>query len=380
MGTDEGAGRGLRIATIMRRNDGMLRDLRTHARRRLILVPACRIAAFDSRTGLSRARQWRPHGIIAHINRRDFAEELLAFGVPVVNTSGILDALPFPSVVPDNHRAGRLAAEHLLSKGFRRFGFVGPLDHGYARDRLEGFRQVIEESGSEEVRVYDVSPPAGAESGPLLAWLRGLPEGAAVFTADDRVGGDLMEKLRLADPPVPRPAGIISGHDRNTPTNPLLTAVRLPEQRWGYEAAGLLIDMVRRGTRQAEDVRLPPLGVIERESTARLATDDPCVTAAVRFIHDHAAEAVTVHDVAHAARVSRRTLERRFYKALGRTMLHEIHRAHAEHAKALLIDTDLPLQAVAVESGLTDEKHLRRVFAQHVGMTPSVFRRQHRIT
>jgi len=73
-------------------------------------------------------------------------------------------------------------------------------------------------------------------------------------------------------------------------------------------------------------------------------------------------------------------VERRFATELGYTVLEAIHRAHLEQAKQLLVETDLAMYAVAVESGLRDDKHLRRLFRKHEGGTPTAFRRQHRIT
>ena len=39
---------------------------------------------------------------------------------------------------------GRLAAEHLLDRGLRHFGFVGYLDHAFSVGREEGFRETVE--------------------------------------------------------------------------------------------------------------------------------------------------------------------------------------------------------------------------------------------
>jgi LacI family transcriptional regulator len=137
--------------------------------------------------------------------------------------------------------------------------------------------------------------------------------------------------------------------------------------------------MVRNGTRQIENVWLPPLGIVERESTSGVASGDEHLREAVAFIRDHADQLITVEDVCGAIPLGRRALERRFRDHLGRTVLQEIHRAHIELAKTLLAETDWPVKQVAVEAGLSDVNHLLRLFKKQEGTTPGAYRRHLRL-
>ena len=47
------------------------------------------------------------------------------------------------------------------------------------------------------------------------------------------------------------------------------------------------------------------------------------------------------------------------------------------HAKRLILETDLPLSQVALESGMADQAHLSRRFRRCFGSTPSACRRRH---
>ena len=49
-----------------------------------------------------------------------------------------------------------------------------------------------------------------------------------------------------------------------------------------------------------------------------------------------------------------------------------------EPARALLAETDLPVEAIAVRVGLTSAVNLRRRFRAHVGTTPGAYRRTFR--
>jgi len=80
----------------------------------------------------------------------------------------------------------------------------------------------------------------------------------------------------------------------------------------------------------------------------------------------HLANDVGVHPV-HLARVFRR----RF----GCTIAEYVRRLRAEHAAALLASTDLPIAAVADETGFADQPHLNRTFKALTGVTPLAYRR-----
>lgn len=349
-------------------------------------LPRCIPVIFHEDVPIEQLAEWRPDGIIAHCSYPSLYRKLAVLDVPMVNTSGQLQELPIPTVTPDNTLCGTMGARHLLAKGYRHFAYVGFLDRDFSLKRLHGFRATVQEAGS-DVTVYrgdipgrpsdDPDEVPGAR--PFATWISGLPRGTGVFVADDLLGVLLTQYLRLLNIQPQGRMGIVSGHDRQTPSNPLLTAVSLPEERWGYEAARLLLDMMRRKSCRGDDILLPPLGITERESTSGLATDDPYVINAMRFINDHAADAISVGDVAKAVSLGRRALERRFSHSIQSTILHQIHRAHVELAKHLLVDTDMCMHAVAVESGLSDEKHLRRLFQHLEGTTPAAYRRCHRI-
>jgi LacI family transcriptional regulator len=113
--------------------------------------------------------------------------------------------------------------------------------------------------------------------------------------------------------------------------------------RVGREAAALLDRLMSGRRAPVRPIHVPPVGVVQRQSTDTAAVDDPLVANALRHIRDHSREALKVSDLQKALFVSRRSLEHRFTQALGRTPAVEIRRARLEHVRRLLIETDLPL-------------------------------------
>ncbi len=96
---------------------------------------------------------WRPAGvIIAGIEHPEAVRAMLvASGVPIVEIMDA-DGDPVDAVVGISHvRAGRMMAEAIAQRRYRRIGFLGtkmPLDHR-ARKRLEGFRAGLATHGIE---------------------------------------------------------------------------------------------------------------------------------------------------------------------------------------------------------------------------------------
>ena len=88
--------------------------------------------------------------------------------------------------------------------------------------------------------------------------------------------------------------------------------------------------------------------------------------------------ASAIDDVADAAGRPRRTLERRFRRALDRTVLDEITRRRIETARRLLVETDLDIGGIAKRSGFSDARRMAVVFRERLGRTPSDFRKEAR--
>jgi LacI family transcriptional regulator len=148
--------------------------------------------------------------------------------------------------------------------------------------------------------------------------------------------------------------------------------------RIGYVAAELLAGLMK-GKKVRPAVQfVDPVGVIARRSTEASTVEDEDVAAAVKFIRDHCCEAIDVEQILEHVPLSRRALESRFVRHLGRTPHAEILRCRVERAKQLLTDTDMPVKAVAHRVGVGAPEYLSVLFRRTIGMTPSTYRTKHR--
>ncbi|NIK62355.1 helix-turn-helix domain-containing protein [Kribbella shirazensis] len=90
---------------------------------------------------------------------------------------------------------------------------------------------------------------------------------------------------------------------------------------------------------------------------------------------EHLAEPITVEDLAHRANVSPRTLARRFADQLGVAPGQWLLAQRIARTRALLEETDLPVETIATRVGLSSATNLRRRFRAALHTTPSAYRR-----
>jgi LacI family transcriptional regulator len=124
-------------------------------------------------------------------------------------------------------------------------------------------------------------------------------------------------------------------------------------------------------------IAAPATHVVPRLSTDILAVEDTPLLKALRFIRDHARENVRVAAVARAAGLSRRALENRFRRELGRSILNEIRRLRVELIAQMLIETDLPVSDIAAALGYENVQHIARYFRKEKHMSLVAFRKSH---
>jgi LacI family transcriptional regulator len=156
-----------------------------------------------------------------------------------------------------------------------------------------------------------------------------------------------------------------------------LSSVALNLETAGYEAAALLDGLMSGRVHGYHEVLVKPRLVIARRSTDVVAQDDRIVTTALRFIHDNAGRPIQVPDVVAHTKLSRRSLERRFAAAIGRTPLEELTRCRLDRAKRLLLETDLSTEQVALAAGFSATKRMTCAFRQFEDTLPHRYRQMH---
>ena len=75
--------------------------------------------------------------------------------------------------------------------------------------------------------------------------------------------------------------------------------------------------------------------------------------------------------------LSRRALEKRFKKELGRTIHQEMQRVKIEEFARRLIETNKNILEICYDMGFDDNKNISRIFQKEKGITPLQYRKSH---
>lgn len=282
------------------------------------------------------------------------------------------------AVYLDDRLIVQVEAEHLRGAGFERLGFCGFSQNHTSDIRIKHFLEQTDGKG----HVFKDSlldGPVGIA--PLTRWLKALPKPIGVVACDDRVGERVLAACHWAGIRVPDEIGVVGiGNDELIceMTQPRLSSVVLPTRKIGWMGAEMLDRLMTKEKVEEKWIALPPLDVVSRTSTDRLLAARPTVVKALEFMRAESSRPVGVDQVAEAAGVSRRTLERVFVADIGKTVHDYFVQLRMEGAKQLLRKTDIPLSEIPPQSGYLSLSAFVQMFTSHVGMTPREYRDQHR--
>ena len=322
-------------------------------------------------------------GIIARVgtNFNKMAEHKK---IPLVNVWQNSPVKKVTSVFSNSYEAGTIAAEHLLGRGLRRFGFLG-----FKRDKadfqqLDGYMETLKSTGYQSsIFKFNRSVIEGNAEGwekfifQLKNWVKGLQPPVGIHATSDINCRYLIEICKSLELKIPHDLAIVgSGNEPlicNSPY-PSITSIDKNFEEVGYQAAKLLDEMMISGKSSKVAKYCQPQGVVPRQSTDSYASDHPKVALALRYIAESANRRIKVNDVANAVATNRRTLERKFREFTGRTISQEISRMRIERAKRLMMESDLSFKELSAELGYRNSDHFYKSFLRAEGQTPSSFR------
>ena len=231
--------------------------------------------ATDPAASVKMLRQYSVDGVIVASSTlpSSFAESFQNAGLPVVHAFGRYAIAPDVHVVGiDNVACGRMAAEALVQRGYRRLAFLGgPRTATSTQDRVAGFLGAL--APYPEIKVTtsyatDYSFDAGrAEMQRLLA----ETPAEAYFCGDDLLAVGALSAIEEAGLSVPGDIGLIGLNDMEMARWQLigLTTIHQPVAQIIEAAIDLVVSIIETPDRPPE-VRLFPCRVIERRTLRAL--------------------------------------------------------------------------------------------------------------
>ena len=199
--------------------------------------------------------------------------ELLRSGFPLVVIGRLAEA-GVPQVDIDNVAAAHSMVTHLADLGHRRIAMIthAPLAYSGSRERLEGYRQVLEARGLERrdewVRVGEFNEESGYAAMRELLKLSERP--TAVFAGNDVIAFGALSALRDANLRVPQDISLAGFDDDflSRYLTPPLTTVSLPAAGLGAKAVSMLVELLADPASVAPRQVILPTRLSIRGSTA----------------------------------------------------------------------------------------------------------------
>ena len=195
-------------------------------------------------------------------------KELLKAQAPFIVWGAPLPGQSYCSVIGDDVTGGRLATQHMISRGCRRIGFIG----GHPGEmevmgRYRGYERALQEAGleiDEALTAYgDYSDVSGAAE--MNGLLDRAPDLEGVFVNSDVMAIAAMDALRERGRRVPEDVAVIGYDDLSIAahSHPPLTTVRQSVPEVGRILARNLVEYLE--TKMVTNVTVP-VELVVRES------------------------------------------------------------------------------------------------------------------
>ncbi len=332
---------------------------------------------------------WRGDGIIARIEDRRMATQLLRCGCPVVDVLGQARLAEIHSFDTDAAAVAEMAANLFLRAGFRHFAFCGYTGIPFSDQRRRSFVALLQKLGH-PVRCSPSLAPIGRASDiqgverrgitrlkAISAWLRQQEHPLAVLACNDTCAQQVLNACRESGLRVPQEIAVVGVDNDDVLCNlcdPPLSSVEPDAEALGMRAAALLDRLMRGEAVPPKRVQIAPRRLVERASSDTVPIPDVLTAAAVRCIRDQACGGIAVKDVLAQLHCSRTVLEERFRQQFRTTVYGQILQYRMDEACRLLRETKLSLQEIADRAGFGTAAHLCRIFRRRLGRTPGQYR------
>ncbi|SES65016.1 AraC family transcriptional regulator [Thalassotalea agarivorans] len=111
------------------------------------------------------------------------------------------------------------------------------------------------------------------------------------------------------------------------------------------------------------------------QKTSKALSNVKAVDAPVKYIQKNYHKAITVEQLAKDAHLSVSALERRFRKYLAKTPNQFINEVRLDHARRLLIESQLPIADIAFQCGFSEPSYFSKQFFKMFGEQPLQYRK-----
>lgn len=332
------------------------------------------------------ALQAKVSAVIGQFEPTDAVERFVDKGIKVFAQDYISRFTTITNITGNYREQGREAADYFLAKGFRSFAFYGYGQVVWSEERYDGFRTRLLEQGVGEDDIVDfrkqhIETLWYYDSEELAAWLHSLPRSTALFAADDTMANKVVETCQSAGINIPTDLALLGVDDDDITcklTLPQISSIRLDVYNAGITVAQCIEQMQQEGLTKVDDIVVRSTGIVERQSSDILATDDADILRVLSYINGNLANRLDMKELLAIVPMSRRSLEMRFHKNTGLSVHQYIMEHRMQHLAQRLLSSKETIGNLAAEVGIVDQQNVSRLFQKFYHTSPEKYRQAHR--
>lgn len=356
-------------------------------------VPNCTICTLSQEykdkigiTGLLEwCKSWNVDFVMGSFKKEENLEILTSEGIVVIanNIGEEIDGVPM--IRADARANGRFAARFFMDKKYTNFGLYTHTSDKTGQTRFTGFIEELRKAGLEDrcsVHLFDEDNDFRVELSGMKDWLSSLPKPVAILTGKDIYGNNLIELCNVFGIGVPTEVAILGSWNDERICNMKinsLSSFSMDVEDVGWKIGEMLHRCIMQPGYKGYDIMMKPATVVERVSTASVASTDPDIQKVVRFVQDNIRNKITVIDVMKEVAVSRRLMEKKFKAFMGKGIYEYILDSKMKLFSEIVRNTSEPIQNIAMTFGDNDAKNLSRKFKEIHGCSPAQWRARNRI-
>jgi len=329
--------------------------------------------------------KWQGDGIITLLgDNPNLTEFVKKVNIPTVSMTMNNQGLNVPCVDIDNNKVGQLAASHFIDRGFKHYAFYSHNNWPVSQLRSGLYHEKIEKAGYFcNMLIWDDNRAKRKDTWNNRAkWLQNklakLPKPAAIFAVDDMCAVELIEscmRLKLRIPEDISILGVGNSPIFASSTSIGLSSINIDNYQIGFEASRLL-DQLMQGNKPPKDsILFQPLGIITRRSTDTIATENPDLARAVRFILDNFHRSLAVDDIVEESEMCQTLFYKAFQDEFNQSPARFLTSVRLKKAKQMLKETDLKTVEISDRCGFVSTINLFRVFKRYEGIGPKQYRK-----
>ena len=327
-------------------------------------------------------------GIFMAVSDEKAMARMSATGLPIVRHYDYPKRPDMIDIGFDDRKIGTMAAEWFLRRGFKSFAYCG--SHGSSdSNEVEkafvstvakaGFKcLVFEKPGSMRSRKYKRSLDVLVRS--LDKWIPTLPPHTAVLCMHDFRASHFLYACLRHDRSVPDDIAIMGQYNDIAfcACSPVtITSIDVNPRAMGEAAMRILENAIDNpvGPKLRRTFFVPPVGIVERESTAVYPVNPPWLAKVLLMLDENLDKSISATDLAKAAGVSQTMLQKAFHKAFGTTAGKYITSVKMREAKRLIDESQISLKEVSLRTGFSSPQYFSHAYHEFYGRPPVSDRR-----